>query len=152
MPDTDSLNDGAASLLRRMALVPPREAGDPLRPEDEARILELAAAGQTQTAIAEVIGCHQSTVSRTLAEWADSRGRARQYAEAKALEMMKRFVKDASPADILKMQQKLDVVRDDRAPAATGGVTVFLNTPGNPNNILPVFDREVVRTQIRSGD
>lgn len=56
-------------------------------------------AGKSQMEIAQVVGCNQSTVSRTLAEWADSRGLARKYAEAKSLEMMKRFVKEASPPD-----------------------------------------------------
>ena len=45
---------------------------------------------------------------------APGRGLARKDAEAKSLETMKRFVKEASPADILKMQVKLDVVREDR--------------------------------------
>ena len=50
------------------------------------QILELAAAGKSQTDIAGLVECHQSTVSRTLAEWADSRGMARRYAESKLLE------------------------------------------------------------------
>ena len=64
---------------------------------------------------------------------------ARRYAEAKSLEMMQRFVRDASPADILKMQQELDVIREDKPPAGSG-VTVIVATPGNPNNRLPSFE------------
>ena len=45
------------------------EPGEKLRPIDEATILERASARESQVEIAETIGCHQSTVSRTLTEW-----------------------------------------------------------------------------------
>jgi hypothetical protein len=131
MKDTESLKDAADRLLERMELVPPREPGEQLRPIEEATILELSAAGKTQAEIAGIIGCNQSTVSRTLAEWTDTRGFARKYAEAKSLDMMKRFVKDASPAEILKMQQKLDVIRDDRQEGGNQ-LIVMLGTAEHP--------------------
>ena len=67
-----------------------------------------------------------------LAERSDSRGLARKYAEAKSLEMMKRFVAEASPAEILKMQQKLDVVRDDRLEHGGNQLIVMLGTQERP--------------------
>ena len=76
------LQSHADALLRQMNLVPPREPREALRPIDEATILELAATGKSQTEIAGLVGCHQSTVSRTLAEWTDSRGLARKYARS----------------------------------------------------------------------
>jgi predicted transcriptional regulator len=106
--------------------------GEKLRPIDEATILELAAEGKSQTEIARVVGCSQPTVSRTLAEWADSHGLARKYAETKSLEMMKRFVKEASPADILKMQARLDVVREDRQVEQHDRVIINVGMPGKP--------------------
>jgi hypothetical protein len=130
-PKTTALNGEAEQLLERMQIAPPREAGEKLRPIDEATILELAAAGRSQVEIAGIVGCHQSTVSRTLADWADSRGLARKYAEAKSLEMMKRFVADASPAEILKMQQKLDVVRDERQDGGGLARVLVVNQPGH---------------------
>jgi len=78
-------------------------------------------------------------VSRTLAEWADSRGLARKDAEAKSLEMMKRFVSEASPADILKIQAKLDVVREDKEVASNSGIVINIGAPGNPIR-LPDID------------
>jgi hypothetical protein len=57
---------------------------------------------------------------------------ARKYAEAKSLDMMKRFVADASPAEILKMQAKLDVVRDDRTDHGGNQVIVMFGTPEQP--------------------
>src|SRR5262245_20132142 len=114
-----------------MESLPPREPGEKLRPIDEAMILELAAEGKSQTEIARIVGCSQPTISRTIAEWTDSRGLARKFAEAKSLEMMKRFVKEASPADILKMQAKLDVVREDRpAPRNSHAVVIQIGQPG----------------------
>jgi hypothetical protein len=123
-----------------MRLVVPREPGEKLRPIDEATILELAAAGKSQIEIAAVVGCHQSTVSRTLAEWADTRGLARKYAEAKSLEMMKRFVAEASPPEILKMQAKLDVVREDKQ----GGDTHVVLTIGQPGRLPPELEPPVI--------
>ena len=82
MEKSDSLTAEAGKLLEQMQLVPPREPGDKFRPIDEAAILELSAAGKSQVEIAEIVGCHQSTVSRTLTDWADTRGLARKYAEA----------------------------------------------------------------------
>jgi hypothetical protein len=58
--------------------------------------------------------------------WADSRGLARK-AEAMSLEMMKRFVAEASPAEILKMQATLDVAREDRVIWSEGNFVVGFN-------------------------
>jgi len=135
----NNLEADAAKLLQSMRLVPPREPGEKLRPIDEAAILELAAARKSQTEIAQIVGCNQSTVSRTLAEWADSRGLARKYAEAKSLDMMKRFVKEAPPADILKLQAKLDVVREDKEAARDTGIVINIGAPGHPIR-LPDLD------------
>jgi Homeodomain-like domain-containing protein len=134
-----NLQAEAKKLLQLMREAPPREPGEKLRPIDEATILEMAAAGKSQTEIAQIVGCNQSTVSRTLAEWADSRGLARKYAEAESLEMMQRFVKEASPADILKMQSKLDVVREDKEAAKNTGIVINIGAPGNPIR-LPDID------------
>lgn len=109
----EALRDEAAKLRQAMELVPPRELGEPLSREDEARILELKAEGLTQAEIAGRVGCHQSTVSRTLAEYDDSRPQARKYLEAQAHELTKRLVRDAKPEVILRILGKLDVVRDD---------------------------------------
>jgi hypothetical protein len=131
MSDTDVLNDGAAGLLRQMQLTPPREPGEKLRAADEARILELHTAGHSQVDIARAVGCHQSTVSRTLAEYDDSRPLARKYLEAQALAMTKRLVSDARPETILRVLAKLDVVRDDReSGAVSDGPTLFLGNEG----------------------
>jgi hypothetical protein len=139
--DHRTLQGEAEKLLQKMTLVPPREPGERLRPEDEARILELAAAGVTQIEIAAQIGCHQSTVSRTIADYADTRGLARKFLEAKALDVARDLVAAAKerPAQALKLLGKLDVVRDD---AAEGGnesrVVVLVGMPGHPAGPDPI--------------
>lgn len=128
----ETLPSAAEALLRTMPQRPPREAGERLTETDEALILELSRAGLTQERIATQIGCHQSTVSRTLAEYDDSRPLARKYLEAKALAMTRRFVEEAKPEAVLRMLGKLDVVRDDVAPRAVAAVQVIVGTPGHP--------------------
>jgi hypothetical protein len=81
-------------------------------------------------------------VSGRKAEWADTRGLARKYAEAKALEMMQRFVANATPADILKMQQMLDVVRDDKTHSEAGNVMINIGMPGHPIALPKMPDRD----------
>jgi hypothetical protein len=122
------LNAAAERLLESMQLVPPREPGEKLRAAEEAKILELHAQGVTQTDIARAVGCHQSTVSRTLAEYDDSRPLARKYLESRALEMTRRLVSDAKPETILRVLAKLDVVRDDgdSGGADDGRPTIFV--------------------------
>jgi hypothetical protein len=63
-----------------------------LRPIEEATILEMAAAGKSQTEIADAVCCHQTTVSRTLAEWTDSRDVALKFVKA---------IVDQAPSDSL---------------------------------------------------
>jgi hypothetical protein len=97
-----------------------------------AEILRLAAAGRRQVDIAREVGCHQATVSRTLADYDDSRALARKFLEAKALDMTKRLVADAKAETILRVLAKLDVVRDEDLRSSTPGVVIQIGTPGAP--------------------
>jgi transcriptional regulator with XRE-family HTH domain len=126
-----TLQTEAEKLLEKMRLAPPREPGEKLRPSDEVMILRLNDEGLSQEKIAEQVGCHQSTVSRTLSEYDDSRPAARKYLEARALDMTRRFVQDADPATILKMLAKLDVVREEAASAQLG-VQIVLGGSDKP--------------------
>ena len=135
-----SLTADAEKLLERMTRMPPREPGDKLRPEDEARILELAELGPghgwTQEKIAAAIGCHQSTVSRTIAAYTDTGALAQKYLRAKAHDMVRRFVAEAKSAEILRMLGKLEVVRDDHAHGAQLGVQVVLGLGECPVKVI----------------
>src|SRR5262245_55848606 len=120
----------AQELLTQMAHLAPREPGERLRAADEAKILEMHGQGYSQTDIASAVGCHQSTVSRTLAEYDDSRPLARRVLEAKAVEMARRLVTDAKPETILRVLAKLDVVRDDGRGVQEEGGTFIVSGSG----------------------
>ena len=63
---------------------------------------------------------------------------------------MKRFVADAAPPDILKMQAKLDVVREDRQG---GGDTNFILAIGQPGYVPPQLEPPVIDlTVLPAGD
>lgn len=130
--EQDDLQEHARQLLERMKEVPPREPGDTLRDSDKARILDLREQGKTQEQIAAEIGCHQSTISRTLDEFEDRRGLARRLLNAKAYVMAQRFIDEAKPAEVLRMMGKLDVVRDDQMEGTSVGVQVVIGMPALP--------------------
>jgi hypothetical protein len=126
------IQDEARQLLDRMKQVPPRERGEKLRYSDQARIMDLHEQGITQEAIASEVGCHQSTVCRTIADFDDSRSLARRLLNANAVKMAQRFVDEAKPGDVLRMMGKLDVVRDDDQRRAETSFQIVVGMPGHP--------------------
>lgn len=132
------LQDEAQALLARMHDLPPREPGEKLRPIDELRIVEMAQKGETQEAIAAVVRCDQSTVSRTVAKYQDTRPLARKRLEAEALNMVERLVTDAKPQTILKIMGKLDVVREDNERGVTVNNAVMIARPDDPSTWGPM--------------
>jgi hypothetical protein len=137
------LNGEAERLLALMTEAPPRDDGAPLRWQDKARILAMRDEGQSQEAIAEAIGCHQSTVSRTLADLDDSRPFARRMLDAAAAPIVQDIMdnlKTASMAEKTKMLAKLDVIREDKAEGTGAQFIVVVNEPGNIRSKRPVLD------------
>jgi hypothetical protein len=122
--------------------LPPREPGERLRPLEELKIVEMAQTGATQEQIAAMVKCDQSTVSRTVAKYQDTRPLARKRLESEALNMVERLVTDAKPETILKVLAKLDVVRDD---GDVGG-------GGDTNNYLVIGSGGVPLGDWRAGD
>jgi hypothetical protein len=116
--DSESLSAEAGNLLAQMRQTPPREAGEPLRWQDKARILELRDEGFSQEHITAEVGCHQSTVSRTLTGLDDSRPFAQLVLRSQRVALLEQIVermKTANMADLIKLAGKLDIVREDRA-------------------------------------
>jgi transcriptional regulator with XRE-family HTH domain len=142
----ERLPDAAEALLQTMAHQSPRVPGERLTATQEALILEASRAGLTQEQIAAQIGCHQSTVSRTLATYDDSRPLARKYLEAQALALTRRFVEEAKPEAVLRMLAKLDVVRDDAAPGPVAAIRVVVGTVDAPAGPDPFNDLPTVRS------
>ena len=108
------LQEKAAALLARIDDgQDAQRRGGPLSPDDRALILRLGAKGISQTQIAKVVGCHQATVSRTLAQ----------------------TVVDTDDAAIaLKALGKVDVVRADEN---AGGSSNFVLVVGQPGQSIP---------------
>lgn len=108
-------------------------------------VLELDGAQKTQAEIADVLGCNQSTVSRTLAAFSE---------DAKSVARLLRGLSDESIED-WREARKVAAKRGDHRPARElleaaypelrpqpassggGGFVVFVGTPGNPHNIPP---------------
>jgi hypothetical protein len=126
-----SLQDAAAALLKQAEQLPPREPGERLRSSDELRILVMVRErGHSQEDAAAAVGCHQSTVSRVLEKYDDTRPLARKRLEAAAVEVAERAIREGDP---LKLLAKLDVVRDDKADIRSAGVLIV----GHPIPIEP---------------
>jgi transcriptional regulator with XRE-family HTH domain len=152
MPKT--LADDAADLRQRMSLVPPREEGAALRWQDKARIVALREQGKTQEEIAAEMGCHQSTVSRTLTDLDDSRPFARRLLDANAVTIVQDILdnlKSASMAEKTKILAKLDVIREEREAHATNGVQINIGMPGKPI-ALPVIETKAITSAEMSDD
>jgi hypothetical protein len=132
MDNNQALQTQAEKLLERMKTLPPRDPGEPLRPTEELHIMQLTERGLRQEAIAVDVGCHQSTVSRTIAKYTDTRPLARKRLEAEALTMAERIITDGKPETLLKVMAKLDVVRDEDARPADAGVIIQIGFAGVP--------------------
>jgi ParB-like chromosome segregation protein Spo0J len=126
------LKEKAAALLAR---IDDREdvqrRGGSLSPDDRALILRLGAKGISQTEIAKVVGCHQATVSRTLA-LLDTRTEARMILESGAAKLAQTVVDTDDAAIALKALGKVDVVRDDAHGGGNNNVVLLIGQPGQP--------------------
>jgi Homeodomain-like domain len=143
-----SLLEEAEALRQTMSLAPPREDGAPLRWQERARIVELSEQGRTQEQIAAELDCHQSTISRTLADLDDSRPFAQRLLRSRAIELVEQIrerMKTASLAELTKLAGKLDIVRDDRDTAINSGIVINIGAPGSPIR-LPDIDIEPQKT------
>ena len=96
---------------------------------DRSLILQLHSQDKTQTQIAHVIGCHQSSVSEYLAQMADTSGAAIAFLRASALPMARDIVKDGRPADKLVALKGLNVLANEQS----SGVTVIVGGSGQVN-------------------
>lgn len=96
-----------------------------------AAIIRLTDEGHSQTVIASLVGCSQSTVSDTLIDFTDSREIARKRLEASALRLVETVAATKDSAVALKALGKLDVVREDQAQGGNQ-LLVMLGTMDQP--------------------
>jgi predicted transcriptional regulator len=81
-----------------------------LTPAKIALILRLAQEDQTQTAIAQIVGCTQPTVSRCLKEFADTRELAKLKAHNAAERLTKRVLDEADVDQSLEVLDRIGVL------------------------------------------
>jgi ParB-like chromosome segregation protein Spo0J len=112
-----TLQQQATEMLETIDSVEGEKKYARLTPNDRALIFRLAAKGNiTQAEIAKAVGCDPSTVTRTL-QLLDTRNEARTILESGAARLADTVVKTADAGIALKALAKLDVVREDAAPA-----------------------------------
>ncbi len=96
---------------------------------EESLILQLANEGKSQTAIAQVLGCSQPTVSRVIHAFTDTREHAKRILHNGAAKLATKVV-DASDVDqALEVLDRLDVA-PKRVAAAGAGVNILIGMPG----------------------
>lgn len=108
--------------------------------EQVALISRLHAAGQTQVAIAKVIGCDQTAVSYTLEKFTDTTELAGKALKANALKAVENWskaaTKAASKGQHLAVKEFLEAAMPELRPAVGNGnsaqVVVMLGTSGQP--------------------
>jgi hypothetical protein len=108
---------------------PAKGKGRRLTKREVATCLQLFDAGKTGAHIAEVLRCHESTVSRTLDAWCDDRPLARRYLESNSLKLAKTVVQSKDAATTLRALGKLDIVREDNAGASVN-IGIAIGQPG----------------------
>lgn len=108
--------------------------GSALNKREIALCLQLAEAGKPQNEIAQVLRCHESTVSRTLDTWGDTRPLARRLLEARATTLAQTVIKSKNADVALRALGKLDVVRED---TVTGGNTMVVVLGSNAQQLEP---------------
>ena len=123
------------------ALTEPERTPDYTRltPTDVALILRLSNEGRQQIEIAQVIGCHHSTVSRCLAEFSCTRVMAQARLANAADRFATRVIEYASVDQSLEMLDRLDVA--NRKRDETRGdtkVQILVGMPGSPLSLPQV--------------
>lgn len=107
---------------------------------EEILILQLHAEGKTQTAIAQVIGCSQPTVSRVVNDYTDSRVLAKAVLHKNAQALAERVVKHANVEEALEVLERIEVVAPKRQEQRAGNVSIVIGMPGQAAGVAPVID------------
>lgn len=127
-----------------------------LTDEERAKILDLAEHNYTVAQIADEIGRTPQPIYRFLATIKPTGKLARAYFDAKALQLSKRVVKDATVEESLEVLDRLDVLPAKRDKGGGGpSVIVCVGMPGAPALQPPMQDeieRAIVVRALPAGD
>ena len=139
-----TLQEDATAMLETIDSAEDGKKYERLSAGDRALIFQLHAKDVQQGEIARIIGCHPSTVCRTL-KLIDTRQGARAILNGGAAEMATTVLKTKDAGIALKALAKLDVVRDDKAEDAgrpSVQVLIGIAPPGTPRNPMPLTARD----------
>lgn len=145
VPETDS------SASSEQGSAKPTRGYKHLSVKQIASIVRLSDEGHSQTVIANLVGCSQSTVSDTLIDFTDSREIARRRLEASALKLVETVAATKDSAVALKALGKLDVVREDQAQGGNQ-LVVLMGTPDQPLSPPPLSPVRLEATERRSAE
>ena len=84
-------------------------------------VYKLHKDGLTQVQIAQLLGVNQSSVSRILSDWGDTKQAAQDYLASKALDVAARAVTESDPLDLL---ERIDVVKGKGGDKSGSGLTI----------------------------
>lgn len=84
--------------------------------------LQLSKLGKTQTEIAQVLGCDQTSIGRWLAACRDTTVEATAYAKGSALRLTQNVVRKGKPADHLQLLKGIGVL----AEQPQQGLNIFI--------------------------
>lgn len=112
--------------------VPTRRIADrsQLSRAEDALILKLSADGKTQTEIAQLVGCNQSSVSRVLSRFLDTREVAKRILHNGAQALAERIVKDADVDQSLEVLDRLEVAPKREQGGNRMGLQINIGMPG----------------------
>jgi predicted transcriptional regulator len=130
----------------------PKRIGDlsQLTDADRALILTLAQRETSQTEIARIVGCHQTSVSRWLSQFESTVTVARKRALNRALEVVDaafdgavKAAKDGKPEHAMELADRVGAVLKRQAEASSSQVQIVIGMPGQPAGPAPVFSSVV---------
>lgn len=109
--------------------------------QKETLILKLSEAGKSQTEIAGIVGVSQPTVSRTLAEFVDTRIVAKALLNRHATALAERVIKEANVAESIDVLERIEVLAPKQANSAHGAaISIVIGMPGSPAGPRPILD------------
>ncbi|HMJ58285.1 MAG TPA: helix-turn-helix domain-containing protein [Gemmatimonadales bacterium] len=98
-----------------------------LTDEQKVAILQLDKLGKEQLEIAQLVGCHQSSVSRWLSQFVDTSHAARAYALGNALPTMESVLRYGKAADKVNVLKGIGVLTEQQ----NTGLTIQIGGTGD---------------------
>lgn len=112
---------------------------------EEIAAFRLRAAGKTQTEIAKALGCDQSSVSRCLQKYDDTRDAAKAILHNNAKRLAERVANAANVEESLEVLDRLDVLV--KRQETVKGPSVVVLMPGQTQMQAPILDLSPVLDQ-----